>query len=176
MDRAADKIKQGSAIAKAHCAIALGSNLGESKNILEEAIKQIQSNPEIELLKTSSFYKTKPIGPPQPDYLNGCIIIQTTIEPEELLNLLLKIEKKFGRQRTEKWGARTLDLDIIFYHNLIIDIHHLQIPHPLMRQRPFVLVPLIEIAPQWQDPLTGLTITQLHNKLAYNPDDIRKIS
>ncbi len=147
------------------CAIALGSNLGESLNILENAISSLINIQGIDLITRSSWYQTKPIGPPQPDYINGCIIIETNLNPEELLVKLLEIEQEFGRIRRIRWDARSLDLDIIFYENLIINTPQLEIPHPRMRERAFVLVPLTEIAPDWIDPITNLTIAQLLEKI-----------
>ncbi|MBF2056613.1 MAG: 2-amino-4-hydroxy-6-hydroxymethyldihydropteridine diphosphokinase [Cyanobacterium sp. T60_A2020_053] len=143
------------------CAIALGSNLGKSIEILNQAVKIIELTPEINLINCSQWYQTKPVGPPQPDYLNGCVTINTSFSPLELLDFLLNIETKFGRERKEKWGARTLDMDIIFYGNSIINLPQLKIPHPLMRERTFVLIPLAEIAPNWIDPVTNLTVQEL---------------
>jgi len=77
----------------------------------------------------------------------------------------LAIEQKFGRERKERWGARTLDLDIILYDNLIIDLPNLQIPHPRMKERAFVLIPLAEIAPDWLDPLTNYSVVELKKQL-----------
>ncbi|BAQ63089.1 2-amino-4-hydroxy-6-hydroxymethyldihydropteridine pyrophosphokinase [Geminocystis sp. NIES-3708] len=144
-----------------HCAIALGSNLGDSLSILNQAINKIAHVAEIDLISRSTWHKTKPIGPPQPDYLNGCITIKTSLLPEELLKCLMDIEEQFGRERKERWGARTLDLDIILYDNQIIHSFFLKIPHPRMRERLFVLMPLTEIASGWVDPVTKLTISQL---------------
>ena len=142
-------------------AIALGSNLGNSQQILDDAVKTIENLSEIELIARSRWYQTKPIGPIQPDYLNGCITLKTTLAPESLLSCLWDIEHKFGRERNIRWGARTLDLDLIFYDDLVLDSPTLQIPHPRMRERTFVLVPLAEIASDWLDPVTGLTVAQL---------------
>ena len=142
-------------------AIALGSNLGDSLVILEAAIQTLAQTPGIRLLAKSSWYKTKPIGPPQPDYLNGCILLQVEIIPDLLLETLLKIENKFGRIRNQKWEARTLDLDILLYGNQVINIPRLQIPHPRMCDRAFVLVPLAEIAPDWVEPVSGFAIKEL---------------
>lgn len=147
------------------CAIALGSNLGKSVEILNQAVKIIELTPGINLINCSQWYQTKPVGPPQPDYLNGCITIKTSFSPLELLDFLLKVETKFGRERKEKWGARTLDIDIIFYDKLIINSPQLKIPHPLMRERTFVLIPLAEIAPNWIDPVTNLTVQELLKKI-----------
>ncbi|MGB7443925.1 MAG: 2-amino-4-hydroxy-6-hydroxymethyldihydropteridine diphosphokinase [Coleofasciculaceae cyanobacterium] len=146
-------------------AIALGSNLGDSLSILEEAIKILAQTSGITLKTHSSWYKTAPVGPPQPDYLNGCALLEVRLTPQELLETLLKIEKQFGRVRTERWGPRTLDLDILSFDDLILDTPTLQIPHPHIRERAFVLVPLAEIAPNWVDPVTGLAIAELIQRL-----------
>ena len=145
------------------CAIALGSNLGNSLATLEQSLKILEQTPGISLVAVSSWYCTKPIGPPQPDYLNGCAILTLEQNPAELLVLLQAIEVKFGRVRSAetRWNARTLDLDIILYGDLVIKDSTLTIPHPRMKERAFVLVPLAEIAPDWQEPLSKKTIAQL---------------
>ena len=144
------------------CAIALGSNLGKSLTTLENSLNVLNSNPGIKLLAVSSWYQTKPVGgSPQPDYLNGCAILNVQQTPEELLVLLQATELQFGRVRQERWGARTLDLDLLLYDNLIINTPNLTIPHPRMTERAFVLVPLAEIAPRWQEPTSGKAIAQL---------------
>ena len=142
-------------------AIALGSNLGDSLAILEAALIALDEHPDIALLSHSSWYKTAPVGPPQPDYLNGCALLRTALEPLPLLEQLLAIELRFGRVRGERWGPRSLDLDMLLYADQRIDTDRLQIPHPRMRERAFVLVPLAEIAPDWVEPVTGLTIAAL---------------
>ncbi len=147
------------------CAIALGSNLGNSQQILANAIDRLKTFPEIELIAVSSWYITAPVGPPQPDYLNGCATIKTSLTPLELLNTLHAIEAEFGRVRVEIWGARTLDLDLLLCAQEIIDIPALQLPHPRMNERAFVLIPLAEIAPNWIEPKSGDTIETLRNKL-----------
>jgi 2-amino-4-hydroxy-6-hydroxymethyldihydropteridine diphosphokinase len=141
--------------------IALGSNLGNSLEILENAIACLAKTPGIKLKKKSTWYRTKAIGPPQPDYLNGCIILAVQMTPQLLLETLLKIEKDFGRVRNQRWGARTLDLDILLYGDRIIDTATLNVPHPRMCDRAFVLVPLNEIAPDWIEPVSGFPIKQL---------------
>jgi len=146
-------------------AIALGSNLGDSRSILVNAIDRLQMHPQIEVLAVSSWYLTKPIGPPQPDYVNGCMTIQTSLIPLELLHVLQAIETEFGRVRQERWGARTLDLDLLLYETQIVDTPTLQIPHPRMTERAFVLVPLAEIAPNWIEPRSGQSIAVLANQL-----------
>ena len=142
-------------------AIALGSNLGDSRAILEEAISILAATPGITLLAKSSWYQTLAVGPPQPDYINGCALVQVAFSPQVLLETLLAIEAQKGRIRTERWGARSLDLDLLLYDDLILDTPTLTIPHPRMRERAFVLVPLAEIAPDWIDPVTGKAIAEL---------------
>ncbi|NES89224.1 MULTISPECIES: 2-amino-4-hydroxy-6-hydroxymethyldihydropteridine diphosphokinase [Okeania] len=142
-------------------AVALGSNLGDSLSILENAIQILSKTPGITLNTYSSWYLTKPIGPKQPDYLNGCALLKVELTPQKLLEIILDIEKQFKRVRLVHWGPRTLDLDLILYNDLILDAPNLQIPHPRMRERAFVLVPLAEIAPDWIDPVSGKAIAQL---------------
>lgn len=143
------------------CAIALGSNLGESQQNLEQAISQLNQSPEITVNDVSSWYETVPVGPAQPNYLNGCALLTTSLPPHPLLDTLLRIETQFGRVRQERWGARTLDLDLLLYEDIVLDTPRLQLPHPRMRERAFVLVPLEEIAPNWVDPITGSAIAHL---------------
>jgi 2-amino-4-hydroxy-6-hydroxymethyldihydropteridine diphosphokinase len=154
-------------------AIALGSNLGESLSILQQAIVLIEQHPEIMVIAQSHWYRTAPVGPPQPDYINGCILCQVNLDPEVLLRILLAIEDQFGRVRQERWGARTLDLDLLFYGDRQMDLPHLQIPHPRLQERAFVLVPLAEIAPDWIDPRDRQTVQQLLNQI--NPQDCHRL-
>lgn len=142
-------------------AIALGSNLGDSRTILENALKTLAQTPGISLQARSSWYQTAPIGPPQPDYLNACAVLNVHLTPKELLETLLKIEAQFGRVRQERNGPRTLDLDLLLFDDLILNTPHLQIPHPRMKERAFVLVPLAEIAPSWVEPVSRKAIAQL---------------
>jgi len=146
-------------------AIALGSNLGNSQETLKLALETIANIEGITIKKYSSFYQTAPIGPEQPDYINACALLETTLEPNQLLETLQNIENKFGRVRQERWGARTLDLDIIIYGDLILNTPDLIIPHLLMNERAFVLIPLAEIAPDLIEPKSGLTINQLLAKI-----------
>jgi 2-amino-4-hydroxy-6-hydroxymethyldihydropteridine diphosphokinase len=143
------------------CAIALGSNLGDSKQILNQALNLLSQTSGIELISYSSWYETVPVGPPQPNYVNGCAILETELLPKDVLQLLLKIEQQFGRIRQERWGPRILDLDILLYGDLILEMPNLTIPHPRMNERAFVLVPLAEIAAHWIEPVSRQTILQL---------------
>lgn len=142
-------------------AIALGSNLGDSLATLNSAIETLDNIPGIAVKARSSWYQTSPIGPPQPDYINACAILEVTLAPEELLAKLLETETKFNRIRGEKWGARTLDLDLLLYDNEILESPTLTLPHPRMTERAFVLVPLAEIAPDWVHPVTKSEIGKL---------------
>lgn len=148
-------------------AIALGSNLsseiGEPLDILEAAIDRLRQFPQLDRLVVSSWYRTAPIGPAQPDYYNGGAIalVPPTLSPQRFLQHLHHIEADYGRIRRERWGARTLDLDLILWGDRIIATPTLTVPHPHFRDRAFVLVPLAEIAPHWHDPQTQLTIATL---------------
>ncbi len=144
-----------------NAAIGMGSNLGESLDTLKNAIQTLDEIPGINLISYSNWYRTKPIGPPQPDYINGCALLKVELTAHKLLEILLETEQKFKRVRLEHWGPRTLDLDLILYDDLVLDTTNLQIPHPRMRERAFVLVPLAEIAPDWIEPVSGKTIAKL---------------
>ncbi|QDL06838.1 2-amino-4-hydroxy-6-hydroxymethyldihydropteridine diphosphokinase [Brasilonema octagenarum UFV-E1] len=146
-------------------AIALGSNLGNSQAILEAALEELEHTPDITVKSHSSWYRTKPIGPSQPDYLNGCALLEVQLSPQKLLETMLGIEQEFGRVRQERWGPRTLDLDVLLFDELILETPDLQIPHPRMTERAFVLVPLAEIAPDWIEPVSGMPISQLVQKV-----------
>ena len=142
-------------------AIALGSNIGDSVAILEAALETLDQTSGIRLEARSPFYLTEAIGPPQPDILNACALLATQLEPIALLHRLLEIEAQFGRVRQEYWGARSLDLDLLLFDNAVINQPILQIPHPRMTERAFVLVPLNNIAASWIEPVSGRMIADL---------------
>jgi len=126
--------------------IALGSNLGDRQSILIHAIDSIKLIAEV--IAVSSFYETNPVGgPDQPNYLNGVVIVNSEKLPEELLKLLQEIENSAGRTREIKWGARTLDLDLISAGEIQMETEFLTLPHPRAHERAFVLQPWIEIEP-----------------------------
>ncbi len=145
----------------AQAAIALGSNMGNCQATLKGALIALAQISGITIQAQSSWYQTKAIGPTQPDYLNSCATLLVQISPQALLENLLTIEQQFGRVRQEHWGPRTLDLDLLLYDDLILHEPNLQIPHPRMAERAFVLVPLAEIAPNWRDPISKRTIKDL---------------
>ncbi len=151
----------------------LGSNAGNRKDFINSAIRQLISKGCI-CIAMSSFYETAAWGKEdQPDFLNLVICIETSLSPTELLNLNQEIEKSAGRQHTEKWAQRTLDIDILFYNNDIIDLPDLKVPHPFLQDRRFTLIPLAEIAPGLIHPGFKKTVVQL---LAECPDklEVRK--
>ncbi len=131
-----------------HCFVALGSNLGDSEKILQTAIETLESYKQISKILISKFYQSRPHGPQdQPDYLNAAAYFKTSLEPEALLNILQKIENENGRERKDvtRWGARTLDLDLLFYDDETIKTERLTVPHPRICERAFVLLPLHDL-------------------------------
>lgn len=145
--------------------IALGSNLGDKEKNMKEALKRLAQKG-ITVCKVSGFMATRPYGvTDQPDFLNGAAEIKTDKSPTELLRVLLQIEQEMGRKRIRRWGERNIDLDLLLYDDRIIDLPDLQVPHPDMHNRDFVLCPLVEIAPDAVHPVFGKTIRQLWEEL-----------
>ena len=131
---------------KAFCILSLGSNMGDRKKTIEDAIEVLKENAAITDLKCASFYETEPVGYlDQPWFLNTCVSFDTTMPPHELLDFVQGIEKDFHRERTIRWGPRTLDIDIITYGDVTMDTKRLTLPHPRYRQRAFVLAPMSEL-------------------------------
>jgi 2-amino-4-hydroxy-6-hydroxymethyldihydropteridine diphosphokinase len=126
--------------------IALGANIGNPKEQMDLAVAMLRES--TELIALSSYYTTKPVGgPEQPDYINAVCIIESQLPALDLLSLLHGIEKSLGRERNEKWGPRTIDLDLIQYGNLLSRADELELPHPRAYERRFVLEPWHEIEP-----------------------------
>ena len=140
--------------------LSFGSNLGDRHETLNSAWYILGQTDNIKTIRLSPFYETEPVGGPadQPKYINAAGMIQTAFSPVELLTILQKVEAHFGRVRTERWGARTLDIDILLYENRIIELQMLTIPHIEMLHRQFVLEPAKDIATDWIHPLTQKTI------------------
>jgi 3-oxoacyl-[acyl-carrier protein] reductase len=147
----------------AHAYIALGSNLGDRAARLAAAIRRLRAEPALRLLAASRLYETAPVGGPpgQGDYLNAAVHVETSHSPERLLQLLLSIEASHGRIRTVKDSPRTLDLDLLLYDDLILNAPELEVPHPRMHERAFVLAPLAEIAAEVVHPVLKQTISAL---------------
>ncbi|MEW6087797.1 MAG: 2-amino-4-hydroxy-6-hydroxymethyldihydropteridine diphosphokinase [bacterium] len=146
--------------------LSLGSNLGNRRNNLYYVINEIKKHRLITVEKVSSFYNTSPLGEKkQPDFINAVIQIKTRLTPDALLFFIKSLEKKIGREKIKKWGARIADIDIIFYNDLVVKKHGLIIPHPEVKNRLFVLNPLIEIAKDLAYPGEGIKIADLIKKL-----------
>lgn len=146
--------------------VALGSNIGDRENHLRGAVSALDNIQGCSVKKVSSFLETPPYGViDQPDFLNGCLELETLLEPDELLGELHRIEAEAGRQRKLRWGPRTLDLDIVFYDDLVYEENDLCIPHVEMHKREFVLRPMAEIAPYVRHPVYGLTVAEMLNKI-----------
>ncbi|MFO0038544.1 MAG: 2-amino-4-hydroxy-6-hydroxymethyldihydropteridine diphosphokinase [Synechococcaceae cyanobacterium] len=142
-------------------AIALGANLGDCRANLEGALAALDASPGVRLLARSRWYRSAPVGPPQPDYVNGCALLAVALEPEALLERLLATERRYGRARGERWGPRSLDLDLLLMGDRRLSTPQLTLPHPRLQERAFVLVPLAEIAPAWIDPISGRSVAEL---------------
>ena len=140
--------------------LALGTNLGDRLKTLQETIAQL--SPKVRPRSASPVYQTAPWGySDQPDYLNQVIEAETELEPVDLLKYLKNLEKKLGRKPTFRYGPRVIDLDILFYDDLILETTELVIPHPRLHERDFVLIPLADLAPEKTHPLLGKTVEEL---------------
>lgn len=153
-----------------HYLIALGSNrrhhrIGRPNKVLAAALLALAADGQ-DVLAAAPIIETPPIGPSLRRYANGAAIIASPLQPDALLALLKRLEARFGRRRGQRWSARTLDLDIILWSggSWYSPSPLLIVPHPAYRTRDFVLRPALAIAPHWRDPLTGLTIAQLHHR------------
>jgi len=143
----------------------LGSNLGNRQHYLQEAVRLIGIYV-APVIKTSSIYETQSWGKTDaPDYLNQVVALETELPAQELLRKILDIELMLGRKREEKWGSRTIDIDILFYYDEIIDAENLKVPHPELHKRRFTLEPLAEIAPGLVHPVLKKTILDVKNEL-----------
>ncbi len=142
--------------------IHFGGNLGNRKETILSGLQAILANGKNSFVRVSSLYETEAWGMPnQSDFLNGVLEIKTELFPRELMGFLLDVERMHGRERRQKWGPRTLDLDMLFYDDCILKSAFLELPHPRMQMRNFVLEPLGEIAPFFSHPVFGMTIKEL---------------
>lgn len=138
--------------------IGLGGNLGQPMRQLDLAVDELAALPECRLVAESPRYRTAPVGDPdQPEFINSVVALETGLAPLELLRRMQSIELRLGRRRDleRRWGPRTIDLDLLLYGDLVIDLPELQVPHPRLTVRGFVLAPLADLAPDLEIPAWG---------------------
>jgi 2-amino-4-hydroxy-6-hydroxymethyldihydropteridine diphosphokinase len=156
--------------------ISLGSNLGKRLGNIRSAIAALEQVPGIAITKVSSVYETEPIGNvKQPKFLNSVAEIETRLQPAELLMTLQRIEKHMGRIRQKKWEPRIIDLDILFYERQVIRTEELSIPHAEATKRAFVMIPLLEISPDFTDPLSRKKIVEILQGLDSKGQGVKKL-
>ncbi|MCG0275191.1 MAG: 2-amino-4-hydroxy-6-hydroxymethyldihydropteridine diphosphokinase [Thermosediminibacteraceae bacterium] len=145
--------------------IALGSNLGDREKNIKEAMERIKRRG-IKILKVSSVIETEPYGYKDQDkFLNAACLVETELTPRELLKTLLEIEREMGRERKVRWGPRNIDLDLIFYEDMVIEEDGLVVPHPDAHNRTFVMGPIAEIDPEFQHPVLKKTVGEIYRRL-----------
>lgn len=150
--------------------VGVGSNLGDREFLIRKAVEAMRDLPRTLVVRVSSLYDTEPVGEvDQPAFLNAVVWLETTLEPRELLWQLLLIEKRMGRVRSQRWGPRPIDLDLLFYDDRQIEEPDLTVPHPEATRRAFVLMPLLELDPDFVHPITGESIKKLIKRLPPNP-------
>ena len=157
--------------------LGVGSNLGESRLAFSSCIEQLAA--EGRIVATSRLWRTRAIGPPQPDYFNGAMVIDWPTGPRSLLKRCLELEAAAGRDRTreERWGPRALDLDLLLAEAVICRGPDLELPHPRFHHRRFALEPAFEVAPEWTHPLLGRTIRELvHEARNHDPEGIISVN
>lgn len=161
VSKKAKKRKKGIAMAY----LGLGSNVGDREEYVEQAVFLLEKNPNIEVAKRSTNYETEPEGGgTQPPFINAALEIKTKLSPHKLLEVCQEIETTLGREREIEWGPRTIDIDILLYKGEIISDDKLQVPHPLMHERLFVLRPLRDIASHLVHPVLEKSIESLYDE------------
>lgn len=152
--------------------ISMGSNMGQRENFLYQAVEMLAGHREINVEAVSSLYETKPVGKAdQGWFVNAAARLQCSLSPFDLLRFMQHVEEHLGRRRTERWGPRTVDLDIILYDMLELPFTQLTVPHPRARERAFVLVPLAELEPELAFPW-GQSVKKLIDELEYSEQKV----
>jgi len=143
--------------------VGIGSNVGDRAETIDRAVRALAQTAGITVAAVSPLAETDPVGGPQGQgaFLNGALALDTSLEPEALLDALQAVERDLGRRRADRWGPRTIDLDLLLYDERIIAHGRLTVPHPRLRERRFVLEPLAAIAPEAVDPITGRSVRGL---------------
>jgi len=142
--------------------IGLGSNVGDRAGYLQAALQELDRVSDLRVVGVSPVYETAPAGVlEQPDFLNAVVEVRSHLEPRTLLREMQRIEDRLGRTRTERWGPRTIDLDLLFHGDAVLDEEDLVLPHPRLHERAFVLVPLCDLAPDLVHPLLGKAVREL---------------
>lgn len=150
--------------------VSVGSNLGDREFLIRKAVESMRDLSRTLVVRVSSLYDTDPVGEvDQPAFLNAVVWLETTLQPRELLWQLLLIETRMGRIRSQRWGPRPIDLDLLFYGEDKVDEPDLKIPHPEAHRRAFVLLPLSELDPEFVHPTTGESIRKMIKKVPPNP-------
>jgi 2-amino-4-hydroxy-6-hydroxymethyldihydropteridine diphosphokinase len=133
--------------------LGLGSNLGERLDTLQTAVEMLRAEPGVRVTASSRVWETDPVGgPPQPDFLNAVVRVDTDLTPFGLLGACERVETALGRERTERWGPRTVDIDLLLFDDQQLDVPLLTVPHPRMTGRAFVMLPLLELDPDARLP------------------------
>ncbi len=146
--------------------IALGSNMGDRIGYLKGALELLQGEAEVQVTANSRIYETEPVGYiDQSKFLNAVVRVETSLEPAELLDVLMQAERELERTREIKWGPRTIDLDLLFYDQLTMAGERLEVPHPRLTERMFVVAPLNDIAPMWLHPINNMRVFELLEQL-----------
>ncbi len=162
----------------AKCLVALGSNLGDRLAHLRAGLDLLSAEPAVRALAISGLYETAPVGGPdrQGPYYNAAVLAQTSLTALELLAVLHRIEAERERERVVRWGSRTLDLDLLILGHQIVSTPTLQLPHPRMHQRRFVMVPVCDVAPDMAHPVLKRTLADLCTAIPAAPGDLRLVS